>query len=69
MAALHYCMVEWPGHHKLASAGSAVVVQMVSSIDYKMDLCYVSYFTFTLDLTGDDNTTIGSKYSISNSSN
>ena len=22
MAALHYCMVEWPGHHKLASAGS-----------------------------------------------
>ena len=22
MAALHYCIVEWPGHHKLASAGS-----------------------------------------------
>ena len=25
MAALHYCIVEWPRHHKLASAGSVPV--------------------------------------------
>ena len=28
MAALHYCMVEWPGHHKLASAGSDLAVHV-----------------------------------------
>ena len=31
MAALHYCMVEWPGHHKLASAGSAAGALLIMS--------------------------------------
>ena len=30
MAALHYCMVEWPGHHKLASAGSEVGILVLT---------------------------------------